>query len=383
MIGRLQALAMEKAEEYAGRPGTVAVAITGSVARGTTWAGSDVDLWVFADAPTPFEDGLVDGIYWEADIVPAAQLEVPGDPDGWLWPPELGEHADRILEVLWGCRVAYDPTGRLTLLKQAVDRRARDLLWLRRRADLFLAYGRGCLAALRYAPPLWAIIAAREVARRAAQQEYVVVFPPYYFGQIFEAKHQPGVMAYGSRVIWDLLQETCDELGRNGFRKIVLVNGHGGNNNFLHYFVQAQLERPRPYAVFLYEAMPNEETDKRIAALRKTPMDMHAGETETSTMMAIRPDLAHPERAGMQSGADQNRLAALSDAYTGIWWYARFPNHYAGDGSPANRELGEVLLTAEVEPLVRLLRAVKKDEATLKLQERFFGEAAAPLATPQ
>jgi creatinine amidohydrolase len=100
-------------------------------------------------------------------------------------------------------------------------------------------------------------------------------------------------------------------------------------------------------------------------------------------MLAHRPDLAHPERAGRQSGADQRRLAGLSDAYTGIWWYARFPNHYAGDGGPANRALGEAMLANDVQALVRMLRSVKQDQATLELQERFFGEAERPTETPQ
>jgi creatinine amidohydrolase len=39
---------------------------------------------------------------------------------------------------------------------------------------------------------------AREIAFTAAKKEYAVVFPPYYAGQIFEAKHQPGTIAYSN-----------------------------------------------------------------------------------------------------------------------------------------------------------------------------------------
>jgi hypothetical protein len=82
---------------------------------------------------------------------------------------------------------------------------------------------------------------AREVALRAAKQEYSIVFPEYYFGQIYEAKHQPGTIAYSAELVWNLLQETCDELARNGLKKIIIVNGHGGNRFFLNYFCLAQL----------------------------------------------------------------------------------------------------------------------------------------------
>src|SRR5438093_1316905 len=50
---------------------------------------------------------------------------------------------------------------------------------------------------------------ARALALRAAKNEYSLVFPAYYFGQIFEAKSQPGTVAYSERLMWDLLQETC------------------------------------------------------------------------------------------------------------------------------------------------------------------------------
>ncbi|MDD8015666.1 MAG: creatininase family protein [Acidobacteriota bacterium] len=225
------------------------------------------------------------------------------------------------------------------------------------------------------------LLDCREVSLRAAKDEYTIVFPPYYFGQIFEAKHQPGTVAYSSRIILDLLQETCDELGRNGIKKIILVNGHGGSEYFLRYFCQAQLERGKDYAVYLF--VPSEEgaAGEKLKKIRQTTLDGHAGEMETSTVLAHRPDLVHMDRAGEQSGEDQKRLAALKNAYTGIWWYASHPNHYRGDGSYGKKEMGELALANEAGQLVEMIRSVKKDSVTLELQNRFFGESEKPLET--
>jgi len=227
------------------------------------------------------------------------------------------------------------------------------------------------------------LINVRELVRRAVSKEYAVVFPPYYVGQIFEARHQPGTVAYSERLMFDLLQETTDEIARNGLKKIVLVSGHGGNGSFLPFFGQSQLARRRDYAVYLYQPSERAEDQARLAALRKTEMDMHGGEVETAGMLAHRPDLVRLDTAGDQSGADQGRLAQLKDAYTGIWWYARFPNHYSGDGSAATRELGELALNLRAEQLAEMIRSVKADATTLELQNRFFDEAQAPRATPQ
>ena len=60
------------------------------------------------------------------------------------------------------------------------------------------------------------LLNVRYAALHAAEQEYAVVFPDYYFGQIFEAKHEPGTIAYSAPLPMQLLQETTDEMAPNG-----------------------------------------------------------------------------------------------------------------------------------------------------------------------
>ncbi len=224
------------------------------------------------------------------------------------------------------------------------------------------------------------LINVRYVAVHAAQQEYAVVFPAYYFGQIFEARHQPGTVAYSRHMQLDLLQETTDEMARNGCKKIVIANGHGGNNSLLPYFAQTQLASPHDYVVYVF-SLPDLRRAGRPAM--KSAFDMHAGESETSHVLVSRPDLVHPDRATSQSGADQHRLNLPPSLYTAIWWYARFPNHYAGDASGANKALGEFDMKTWTDELVQALRAVKADSESLKLQQEFYQKAQHPLDTPQ
>lgn len=227
------------------------------------------------------------------------------------------------------------------------------------------------------------LLSVREVALRAAKEEYTLVYPQYYFGQIYEAQHQPGTIAYSHEIIWNLLQETCAELSRNGIRKIIIVNGHGGNNNFLKYFCQAQLESKKDYAVYFFLPAKDMELEEQLKKLRKTEGDGHAGEVETSEIMAHRPDLVNPADAKIQSGEDQARLKDLKDSFTGIWWYAKFPNHYSGDGSPATREIGDLVIKSQVKRLSEMIRSVKADTKVLDLQNRFFQDSENPLKTGQ
>ena len=223
------------------------------------------------------------------------------------------------------------------------------------------------------------LINARYTALHAAENQYAVVFPEYYFGQISEARHEPGTVAYSRDLQLALLQATTDEMARNGCKKILIVNGHGGNDSLLPYFAQSQLDKPHDYVVYLF----NQRMPASGGPTKKTTIDAHAGESETSKMMVVRPDLLHQDRAASESGADQNRQNLPAGVYTGIWWYARYPDHYAGDGSAATRELGEYQMNWWVDSVSKVIVAIKADDVSLKLQNEFYEKSRHPLETPQ
>jgi len=222
------------------------------------------------------------------------------------------------------------------------------------------------------------LLNVRYAALHAADQEYAVVFPEYYFGQIFEARHQPGTIAYSRQIQLDLLQETTDEMARNGCKKVIILNGHGGNESLLPFFAQTQLEKPHNYVVYVVGLI---QPPAGGPARKSTGPDMHAGEVETSTTMVSHPDLVHLDRAKSQPGTDLGRLNLPDTVYTGIWWYARFPNHYSGDGSAATVEMGQYKMNAWIDAIVKAIRAVKADEESLRLQNEFYEKAKHPLDT--
>src|SRR5258708_37562149 len=217
------------------------------------------------------------------------------------------------------------------------------------------------------------LIQVREWAARATKQEYAVVFPDYFYGQINEARHQPGTFALPERIVWDLLEATCDEIARNGFKKIVIINGHGGNPQLIRYFIQTRLEKQRDYAVFFFEPNNDSAYVRQLSALHKSDPanDAHAGERETSSLLYLRPDLVQMDSASNQSGANQHRLN-IPNIYTAIWWYADYPNHYAGEGAKATRAEGELINQHFIVQLIEAIRRVKGDTKTLQLHKDFF-----------
>jgi creatinine amidohydrolase len=176
------------------------------------------------------------------------------------------------------------------------------------------------------------------------------------------------------------LQETTDEMARNGCKKVLIVNGHGGNEHLLPLFAQAQMDKPHDYVVYVLRPNPRSAAGR---PQQKDKVDMHAGESETARTLISRPDLVHMDRVQQESGADLARQKLPEDVYTGIWWYARFPNHYSGDASTANKQLGEFDSKAVIRDIVAAIQAIKADQASLQIQNQFYEDSKHPLETKQ
>jgi creatinine amidohydrolase len=228
------------------------------------------------------------------------------------------------------------------------------------------------------------LLNVRYATLEAVKKEYAIVFPEYYFGQIFEARHQPGTIAYSTHLQLELLQETTAEMGRNGCKKVVIISGHGGNTALIQYFAQTTLETAKDYVVY---AITGQNPPGAPAVTGTQPskpgVDGHAGEAEIANVMAHRPELVHTERAGEESGRDMNRLDLPSNVYTGIWWYAKFPNHYQGDAAGATAARGKALMQQRIQSIESAIRAIKSDQIAPRLQQEFFGAAAKPTETKQ
>jgi creatinine amidohydrolase len=221
----------------------------------------------------------------------------------------------------------------------------------------------------------------RAVVERAAAIEPAIVFPDHIYTQIPEARHQPGTIAIDPDLMVQLLDNVCREIARNGLKKIVLVNAHGGNSGLVSLFNMLQLYGPRDYVVYLVQPiMALFGSGVELPWSKST--DGHAGPGETSIILRQRPDLVHMDRVPdvETDGRARGRLSALRNAgvQTGIGWYADYPTHYQGDASTATAEAGDLLLDLMTDAVVRGVRAVKADQDASLLQEEFFAAAGSP-----
>ncbi|MGD0611644.1 MAG: creatininase family protein [Anaerolineales bacterium] len=219
------------------------------------------------------------------------------------------------------------------------------------------------------------MLIGRALCDCAAELEPAIVFPDFIFTQILEARHYPGCIGINPELIIRLMENACQEIAWNGLKKIVIVNAHGGNDHLIHYFTQIQLASWRDYVVYVAQP-PYPDQEQADEPQWETSLDGHAGEQETSAILAIRPDLVHKEALPTDGkGQPLDRLKPLRDlgVDVGVWWYADHPSHYRGDGVPATPEKGERWLAGRARALARTLRAIKDDKEARRLQDEFFG----------
>jgi creatinine amidohydrolase len=217
----------------------------------------------------------------------------------------------------------------------------------------------------------------REIAVRVAEREPCIIFPEFYFGQTQETKTRPGAIAIRHELILQLLDNVCEEIARNGLHKIILLNGHGGNDHLLPAFMTSTLERPRDFTVYLLglsEWWGRVEKDEGWKEMKESAYDWHAGEAETSFALATRPDLVRMDQVspGVQP---LKRLAHLPAHSTAFHWNSDFPDHYAGDAARASAEKGEYLMGRAVEHLAACVKAIKEDTVTAEIQREFFADS--------
>jgi len=213
---------------------------------------------------------------------------------------------------------------------------------------------------------------AHRIACLAAEREPAVVFPPFYFGQIYEARCFPGTVTLKPTLLFDVIQGVFDEIGRNGFRKIIAYNGHGGNTHLLRFLAQCSLWEQKPYSLYVPLSHLTPEREEEWHRLRETEFHGHACECETSTTLGNHPELVKMDRVPSDPALPLERMRHLPPTFAGIGWYSNHPDHYAGDARRATVEKGRALVEWSVEALAQYTAAVKADQVVPALEEEFF-----------
>ncbi len=157
-----------------------------------------------------------------------------------------------------------------------------------------------------------------------------------------------------------LLRDMCLAIGKAGFSRIIIVNGHGGNASALNA-LSGELERevPARIAVTTYFGLAEAEF---AAILEDQRGVLHAGEAETSMMLALAQDLVARDALPQAYGPPAKDAAAVLGAPMHRWrdFTALTQTGVIGDARRADAGKGEKLFAAAAQAL-----ATKAGDAAL------------------
>jgi creatinine amidohydrolase len=236
---------------------------------------------------------------------------------------------------------------------------------------------------------------ANKVLETASEIEPVCVFPCFYFGDIQGLHQHKGSVILSGGLLLSLMTELCDEIARNGFKKILLFNGHGGNIAFLNNFIRTTLYRKKDYVVYTffnnllhpsYMLKVIQENKERFSYLTREDLDIlndyvvkkktdeHGGFCETAGMLGTYPELVRTDKYEAERSASTKRFDHLTKAgiYTAHFWNADYPNSYAGDPPlNVNERIGKAYTQMAVDRAVNVLRILKNEEESLRFNEEW------------
>ena len=163
---------------------------------------------------------------------------------------------------------------------------------------------------------------ARAAARRVADRLPIVVAPTLPFGSSHHHLPFGGTMSLATGTYYRVVRDLVASLLDGGFRRVVILNGHGGNHELIQLVVRdLALERPVHLAAASYWTLAWEAL-VATGAHRYGRLPGHAGAFETSLVMALRPGLVReprPRRAG-DHGVDPRRVAPPVRVESHGWW---------------------------------------------------------------
>ena len=191
-----------------------------------------------------------------------------------------------------------------------------------------------------------------------------LVLPLIAYGVSYHHEAFKGTISINNDTLANLVYDVGISVAKNGIRKLVIINGHGGNAPSLNFAAQRINQDARIFVC----VDTGETSDVDVDSLIETPNDVHAGEIETSTSLAIRPHLVRMDRLQMEVPAFSSRYLDFTSK-RGVSWYAHThkisSSGVMGDPTKASVEKGEKMWELIIAHLVLFVDQLK----TMTLKE--------------
>jgi creatinine amidohydrolase len=146
---------------------------------------------------------------------------------------------------------------------------------------------------------------ASAIAQGIADDYGLLLLPPVTIGCSHEHAGWPGSVSVSARTLHHIVSDVADSLAKNGTLKLVLVNAHGGNYVLSNVVQEHNVEGRR---MVLFPTGDDWRDARTASGVESTNHeDMHAGEAETSILLATAPDVVRPTYTEADHVSDDRR----------------------------------------------------------------------------
>ena len=130
-----------------------------------------------------------------------------------------------------------------------------------------------------------------EILKRVIRKRKVFLAPPLYYGVCTTTSQHPGTISIRPETLRTITYDLVREAYKKGLRNIFLITGHGGglHSSALKEVAENLIEELRGLKIAVI--CPYDILYKELSELADTPNDSHAGEIETSIVLALAPEL--------------------------------------------------------------------------------------------
>ncbi len=214
-----------------------------------------------------------------------------------------------------------------------------------------------------------ALYLAKAVAK-ACSVPRPLVLPLIPYGVSYHHEDFSGTLSISPKTLSRMVYEVGISVAANGITKLVVINGHGGNIPALQFAAQLINRDAR-----IFTCIETGETSaKDIGEITETPNDVHAGEVETSTTLAVRPHMVRKGKAKKFIPRFSIRYLNFSSRRS-VEWYSRTvkisPSGVMGDPTKASKKKGELMWELMIKHLVEFVENLKSMSLDEIFQKRF------------
>lgn len=196
--------------------------------------------------------------------------------------------------------------------------------------------------------------------------------PTLCYGKSNEHWHFPGTVTLTATTMMAVLTEVAESIYRSGFRKLVLMNAHGGQPQIMEIVARDLHQKYADFMVFPLFTWSVPHTAGELFTPQEAEYGIHAGDAETSVLLAILPDQVKMNRAVKEypQGLPENSVLSMEGKLPFAWVTRDLTRSgVLGDATVATKEKGEQVLETVSDGWVRTI------EDVYKFQQPHFGSA--------